>query len=219
MSLGVEPLSSKKQDSDGKKRNEDLERKMNEDFSTDGSDIEYEGTQQEADNGEAVVEELKKADKEASANEDNAKQELLYLKAEFDNFRKRAIKERSDLIKYGPERLAVEILNVMDIFDMALNQEVTSENIDSFKQGMEMTHNQLVSSLKKFGIEEVNPLGQAFDPNAHEALSNEPTNKYPEGHVSQVFKKGYKFYDKLIRPAQVVVAVPPMEETADNSDQ
>tara|TARA_B100000749_G_scaffold122825_1_gene93926 strand:- start:176727 stop:177377 length:651 start_codon:yes stop_codon:yes gene_type:complete len=214
----VKSLSSKN-DTDKQNKsnsNDELENIIAADFSGNEDDIEIEASGPDgADEAHPTAEPGTQEASSSASNEEveTLKKDLLYLKAEFDNFRKRAIKERSDLIKFGPERLAIEVLNVIDIFEMALAQDVTPENLDSFKEGMTMTHNQLASALTKFGIEELSPLGEVFDPNMHEALTSEPTDKYPEGHVSQVFKKGYKFYDKLIRPAQVVVAAPVEQST------
>ena len=77
---------------------------------------------------------------------------------------------------------------------------------------LNMTHKQLIQALGKFNIVEQGKVGDKFDPGIHEALSSEPTDKVEEGSISQVFKKGYKFHDRIIRPAQVVVAVKPSEE-------
>lgn len=147
---------------------------------------------------------------------EQAKNDLLYLRAEFDNFRKNSIKERSDLLKFGPERMARELLDVIDTFELALSSEVNAENIDSFIKGMEMTSTNLKSTLSKFGIQEMNPLGENFDPSLHEALSSEPTDQYEPGKVCRVFKKAYKMHDRLLRPAQVVVATEP--PTSENSE-
>ncbi len=142
---------------------------------------------------------------------EKVKKDYLYLRADFDNFKKSAIKERSDLIKYGSERLIMELLNVLDNFDKALETELTSDNIESFRKGIEMIWVDLTSSLSKFGVTPVDVKGKPFDPTLHEALSTEPTTETPEGHITQVFKKAYKMHDKIIRPAQVVVATKPAE--------
>ena len=189
----------------GKKNAEKVEELNTDDFSSDGSDIEIESLEEDQPSDDNVTP-ISAANGADGAVVDQLKQEILYLKAEFDNYKKHAIKERSDLIKYGPERLAIEVVNVLDIFEMALSAEVTAENLDSFTEGMTMTHTQLAAALKKFGIEELSPLGEVFDPNMHEAMTNQPTDEFDEGTVCQVFKKGYKFHEKLIRPAQVVVA-------------
>lgn len=140
---------------------------------------------------------------------EQARNDYLYLRAEFDNYRKNVLKERSDLMKYGSENLLRELLNVLDIFDSALGVELTTENLASFRQGFEMVSTELKSALTRFGVKEDNPLGQAFDPNQHEALSSEESSTVPAGHITRVFKKAFRLHDKLIRPAQVVVARDP----------
>ena len=141
-----------------------------------------------------------------SAELEQAKNDYLYLKAEFDNFRKNAIKERSDLLKFGSERIIVELLEVIDNFDRALETEVTADNFKSFKEGVEMTAHELKAVLTNFGVTEIYPSGLPFDPMTHEALSSEATNDIEPGHVCRVFKKAYKLHDRVIRPAQVIVA-------------
>jgi molecular chaperone GrpE len=135
-----------------------------------------------------------------------AKNEYLYLRAEFDNYRRQATKERSELIRFAGERLAKDLLDTLDIFDSALAAEVTETNFKNFVSGIELTAQQLRSTLAKHQIIELPSQGVVFDPNLHEALSSEVTSAVPAGHVSRVFKKAYKFHDKIIRPAQVVVA-------------
>lgn len=137
---------------------------------------------------------------------DKAKSDFLYLRAEFDNFRRNTIKERSQLVKFGAERLAHDLLNVMDNFDRALDIEVTPETINSFKEGIVMTSHELKEALNKHGVVEVPCVGENFDPTLHEALSSEPTDEFKPGVICRVFKKAYKMHDKVIRPGQVVVA-------------
>jgi molecular chaperone GrpE len=140
---------------------------------------------------------------------DKAKKEQLYLLAEFENYKKNVIKERSDMRKYGSERLLVELLSVLDIFETALKSDVTVENLESFKKGMELTASSLRSVLQRFGVEEIPAQGEPFNPSVHEAISSEATEAVPEGHISQVFKKPFKLHDRVIRPGQVVVATKP----------
>ncbi len=143
------------------------------------------------------------------------KNEYLYLMAEFENYKKNVIKERSDLRKYGSERLVVEILNGLDLLDKALETKVSSENFDGFRKGIELTSTHFKSMLQKFGVEELPAKGAAFDPNFHEALSSEETRDVPAGHISQVYRKPYKLHERVIRPGQVVVARTPNENKAD----
>jgi molecular chaperone GrpE len=132
--------------------------------------------------------------------------EYLYLYAEFENYKKNAIKERVDLRKYGSERLVVDLLNVLDIFETALALDPTPENMQAFRKGIEMTATELKATLQRNGIEELPGLGTPFNPSHHEALSSEESADLPPGHVSRVFKKPYKLHERVVRPGQVVVA-------------
>lgn len=135
-----------------------------------------------------------------------AKNDYLYLLAEFDNYRKNAVKERSELIKYGSERFIRDFLGILDSFELALGPGAKQANIDAFREGVKMIATEMRSLLQKHGVEEVKAEGKPFDPAQHEALSSEPREDMPAGHVANVFKKAYKMHDKLIRPAQVTVS-------------
>lgn len=137
------------------------------------------------------------------------KNDYLYLRAEFDNYKRHAIKERADMAKYGAERLIVDLLNVVDNFERALSVKINSDNFETYAKGVEMTAAELRTLLTKFGVTELTKPGDMFDPNIHEALTSEPTNEFETGSVSRVLRKAYKLHDKMIRPAQVVVAQKP----------
>lgn len=137
------------------------------------------------------------------------KNEYLYLRAEFENYKKNALKERSDLLKFGAERIARDVLEVVDTFERALELKVSAETLGQFKTGVEMIAKNLKEALSKHGIQEVPSQAQPFNPLHHEAISSETTTEVPEGHVSKVFKKPYKLHDKIIRMGQVVVATLP----------
>lgn len=153
--------------------------------------------------------ELNKQIEELKAAAEKYKNEYLYLRAEFDNFRKNSIKERSDYLKYGSERLLVEVLGVLDNFERALETKINNENFSTYAKGVEMTAAELKTVLKNFGVTDVASHGAPFDPMIHEALGSEPTADVPAGHVVRVYKKPYKLHDKLIRPGQVVIASKP----------
>ncbi len=137
------------------------------------------------------------------------KNDFLYLKAEFENYKRNAIKERSELLKFGAERMARDVLEVMDNFERALQVKLTAESLQTFKVGVEMTAKELKEVLTKHGVQEVPSEGQPFNPSHHEAISSEATTAVPNGHVARVFKKPYKLHDKVIRTGQVVVAMSP----------
>lgn len=144
--------------------------------------------------------------KESKEDLEKYKNDYLYLLAEFDNYKKNMIKERADLLKFGSERLAYDLLNVLDIFEKALSTEVTPEKFQAFKDGIDLTSQELKKTLEKHGIREIPSLGQNFDPNIHEALTHVPSKDHADNTVMNVFKKGYKFHDRTLRHSQVVVA-------------
>jgi molecular chaperone GrpE len=142
------------------------------------------------------------------------KNDFLYLKAEFENYKRNAIKERSDLLKFGAERVSRDILEIVDNFERALQVKLTADTLQTFKVGVDMTAKELKDMLSKHGVQEVPSEGQPFNPAHHEAISSEPTAAVPVGHVARVFKKPYKLHDKIIRMGQVVVATAPIAPTS-----
>ena len=134
------------------------------------------------------------------------KNDYLYLRAEFDNFRKHSIKERSDLIKYGAERFLHDFLDIMDNLERALMTKPTPQNISDYVTGVQMIAKEIKSVLLKHGVTSEECYGMPFDPSKHEALGTESTADVPAGHIAKVVRAPYKLHDKLLRPAQVLVA-------------
>ena len=131
----------------------------------------------------------------------------LYLRADFENFKKRSYEEQAQLLRYGGERFIVSLADeVLDDLERALLSAQKKEDFKNLKAGLLIIQKKLSQLLEKFGILVVDPKGKVFDPSFQEALSYVNTSKTPEGHVVETFKKAYKLHDKLIRPAQVVVA-------------
>ncbi len=145
--------------------------------------------------------ELEKAKEEA----EKYKNELLYLKAEFDTYRRHAAKDRAEARKFGAESLVRDLLSVIDNFERAMQVKITAENYKTFAQGVEMTASELKNVLAKNDVVEV-PAQGAFDPSVHEAVGAEPSKEIPPGHILRVHQRAYKLHDRVIRPAQVVVA-------------
>jgi molecular chaperone GrpE len=133
------------------------------------------------------------------------KKQYLYLRADFENYKKNAIKERSDLIKFGAEPVLREFLSVLDTLERAAEMKVTPDTIDQFKEGIKHLVTQFKKTLERFGVEEVATKGEAFDPNIHEALSSVNDPELAPNAIAEVFRKAYKLHGKVIRPAQVVV--------------
>lgn len=131
----------------------------------------------------------------------NAK--YMRLMADFQNYKRRTEKEKSDIYAYANEKLVSELLNVIDSFERALDH---GEADESFVQGMNNIFKMLKGVLEKSGLEEVEALGVEFDPNFHNAVMTEDSSEYESGFVTDVLQKGYKLNSKVIRPSMVKVA-------------
>lgn len=145
---------------------------------------------------EADVEALK-AELEA------AKAQVLYVKAEGENIRRRATEDIDKARKFALEKFSSELLAVKDSLDAAL--KIESADVASYKEGVELTDKQLNSVFEKFNIVEVNPVGEVFDPNKHQAISMQENAGEPNTVIS-VLQKGYTLNDRILRPALVMVA-------------
>jgi molecular chaperone GrpE len=138
------------------------------------------------------------------------KQRMLREAADFENYRKRAARERQDAVTFANENLLQKLIPVLDTFEMALAAKVTdAAAAQSLRTGVQMVYNQLKSALADAGLEEIDAQGKVFDPNLHEAVSQQEQANVPEGQVTQQTRKGYKFRNRLLRPAGVVVAKKP----------
>jgi molecular chaperone GrpE len=149
--------------------------------------------------------------KSRAAKADENWERLLRTTADFDNFKKRAAREKIESAQYATFSLLQKVLPVLDNFEMALAaaQAAKETKNDSLQSGVVMIQQQLKSVLVETGLEEINAAGKPFDPNFHEAVSEQESADVAEGNVLQQLRKGYKFKDRLLRPATVVVAKKP----------
>ena len=166
--------------------------------------------------GEALVPEILTPQqiedlKARAARADDNWERLLRTTADFENFKKRAAREREDAVKFANESLIKKLVTVLDNFDMAFAAagQHQAESAQSLQNGVAMILQQLRNVLQEAGLEEVDATGKMFDPNWHEAVSQQDSVDVPEGRVLQQLRKGYKLRDRLIRPATVVVARKP----------
>ena len=155
----------------------------------------------EEEAGESPEDKIKALEEAAAADKDK----YLRLLAEYDNFRKRSIQEKLNASSDATARAALEVISVIDNFERAVAAECSDEN---YKKGVEMIYGQFLEVIKKLGVEEIDALGKEFDPNLHNAVSQVEDENFGENTVSQVYQKGYKLGDKVIRCAMVVVANP-----------
>lgn len=156
---------------------------------------------------QSLKERLEAAEKKAESNYER----LLRMTAEFENYKKRSEREMNDFRKFANESLIKEILPVVDNLERALDtrNETNSDALEGIREGVEMTLKGLKDSLKKFGVAPMDALGKPFDPNFHQAVSQEEREGYAENTVSKELQKGYMLSDRLLRPSMVVISKMP----------
>ncbi|MBQ1519613.1 MAG: nucleotide exchange factor GrpE [Ruminococcus sp.] len=142
------------------------------------------------------------ADIEEKLAEANDKYVRLF--AEYDNYRKRTAKEKTETYQNASVQCIEKLLTVIDSFERSLEAECSDEN---FKNGMQLIWGQLQNFMTQMNVTEIEALGAEFDPNVHNAIQQQDGTDYASNHVCAVFQKGYMLGDKLIRPAMVAVAV------------
>jgi molecular chaperone GrpE len=149
--------------------------------------------------------------KEKAAKADENWDRLLRTTADFDNFKKRATREKREAVEFANESLLTKLIPVLDNFDMALAaaQNGGPDTTASLQTGITMIHQLLKSTLAEAGLEEVDASGQAFDPNLHEAVAQKDASDAEDGQVVQQLRKGYRLRGRLLRPASVVVGRKP----------
>lgn len=158
---------------------------------------------------------LQTALEEAKAKADENWEKLLRKEAEFQNFRKRAETDVANARKFGIEKFASELLAVIDSFEQAKSIEINEDTkATSIMEGMDLTHKVLLDVLHKFGIEVLDPTGEAFNPQFHEAMSMQETADAKPNEVIMVMQKGFMLQDRVLRPARVIVAKAPSKAPA-----
>lgn len=163
-----------------------------------------------AGEGAAPPEDLELLRRQA-AEADEFKDRYLRTVADLENFRKRSARERVEAVQFANQGLMEKLVPALDNLDMALAAVATAQgaSVDGLKTGVEMVLSQVRGVLREAGLEEIDAMGQAFDPTWHEAVSQEETDGVPEGQVVRQLRKGYRLHQRLLRPASVVVARSP----------
>jgi len=152
------------------------------------------------------------------AERDELKDLLLRKQAEFENFRKRTERERSEFVQFALADCFREILNVLDSFELALRDRGVGDQASrDVHRGYELIYKQLLESLQRFGLEAIDAAGMVFDPHVHQAVSTEPRDGVEEGVVLDDLRRGYLLKGKLLRPAMVTVAAAPEASGDENS--
>jgi molecular chaperone GrpE len=142
-----------------------------------------------------------------------ARDRMLRLQADFDNFRKRAMKDREEAVQYGPQILVKDLLSVVDNLARAIDHARQSGggDLEGLLQGVELVRRELESVLSKNHVREVEALGKVFNPAQHEAMAQVPDASVEPNTIVEVLQKGYQLRDRLIRPARVIVTRAPGE--------
>lgn len=158
-----------------------------------------------ADNVSADVQASGDKSAQLSAEARQWQDKYLRLVAEFDNYRKRTLKEKMDLIATGGEDVVKSLLVVLDDIDRAMAAMETANDVEAMKEGMTLIHHKLMDTLRSRGLEEIEALGQELDTDLHEAVAKFPAEGENKGKIIDVIQKGYKLKDKVARHAKVVV--------------
>ena len=136
------------------------------------------------------------------------RQTLLRRQADFDNYRKRVEKERSEDSKRATARVIEGLIPIIDGFENALSAHREAE-YENYRKGFELIYKQLLDNVARLGAERIDPVGKPFDPHLHQAVDRAETTEHADGTILQVFQPGYVFHGRVLRPAMVRVAVHP----------
>jgi molecular chaperone GrpE len=150
---------------------------------------------------ETLMQQLQEKEKEAAENYDKYVRSV----AELENYKKRAVRDRADSLKYGQENLIRDILPLVDNLDRAMEHACNSNDFEAFKAGLQLIQNQLSGCLGKQGVEPIEAIGRDFDPNVHQAVLQVESPEHGHNQVVEEFEKGYLLNGRLLRPSKVSV--------------
>ncbi|HPD94992.1 MAG: nucleotide exchange factor GrpE [Bacteroidales bacterium] len=162
--------------------------------------------EQNEKNADATSSETEEIAKDIETELGNMKDKYLRLSAEFDNYRKRTLKEKSDLLKYASEDVLTDLLPVVDDLDRALNAIEEAKDVAAVKEGLKLIVNKFHDFLKSKGIKEIDAMGKDLDTDLHEAVTKIPApDDKSKGKIVDVIQKGYLLNDKVVRFSKVVI--------------
>ena len=200
--LGEKPMEDNKQNPFSDAEKENAEEQKQQEQKDEKNDAQIEETKEEDNTSDNETDEKSELEKKY----EDLNNKYIRLAADFDNFRKRTLQEKEELSKFTTVQLLNKIASVLDTFDRAQEHLKDIENCQTVKDSYEVAYKQFLDTLKKIGMEEIEAIGKAFNPNEHEAITQVPTNEFEPDTVAYVAQKGYKLDDKIIRPALVGVA-------------
>ncbi len=169
-------------------------------------EVETEKVEPEESEAESEADAQEKELADLKAQVEKEKKEYLFLMAEFDNFRKRTLKEKSEIIKNAGEKVFKGILPIVDDMERGLKAAEESDDVKSMKEGMHLIYNKLRKFMEQNGVKEISPDDKEFDTERHEAISAVPVpDEAQKGKILDTVEKGYTINDKVLRHAKVVV--------------
>jgi molecular chaperone GrpE len=177
----------------------------NQDQQNQSTDTERSAASEAAEIADGLERESKEYDKLQDEVQD-AKDKHLRLLAEFENFRRRTAKESFEIIATANAKLLGKLTEVLDDFNLAFDPKHKSDKLEDMEKGMSLIYNKFKNLLSDEGLTEVDPQGEEFDPNLHDALMQQPSDTVPENRIIQVLQKGYKAKSKILKHAKVIVS-------------
>ena len=208
-----------------KKKKKEIEKEIVEQDDSATNDQKETDKEEEIKKEEAAVEKEETAEEEIKDPIEALKEELerqkdkyIRLMAEFDNYKRRTSKEYERLVESANERLMLDIIDVRESFERALKMTGENEGYITFLEGMKLIFTKLDENLKKNGLEVFTEVGDEFDPEIHDAMMKTPHDEIQEDHIIEIYEKGYKLKNHVIKHAKVIVSagVPPEAEKEDN---
>jgi len=186
-----------------------------------GTPSSTEGAKENNDKGEPNIAELQRLIEETRAKVDANSNELLRVRAEMENVRRRAERDVESAHKFALERFVTELLPIRDSLELGLSAatEGVASDAAKLREGIDLTLKMLATAMARFGVREVNPVNERFNPEWHQAMTVQPSSVVPHNTVLMVYQKGYVLNERLIRPALVIVSqIVPPEETKEGGE-
>jgi molecular chaperone GrpE len=159
-----------------------------------------------------ALEELREQIESLQAEKDEVFQKLQRVSADYANFQKRVAKRINDASYFEKERIIKTLLPALDNFEHTLQNAHSAENVDVFVKGVQIIYDQMLDILKSHGVEQIEALGEKFDPAVHEAVMRKTDPEREENIVLEEFQKGYKLEDRVIRPTKAIISALPSEQ-------
>jgi molecular chaperone GrpE len=173
---------------------------------------------EQSDSGDERVKLLREVEELKSENS-QLKDQYLRKSADFENYRKRMVKEKQDAVKFSNQELLKDLVEIIDNFERAIKSSEESKDFNAFHQGITLIEQQFTGMLlSKWGLSKIEAVGEEYNPELHEALMTEETATCDKSVVLEDFQTGYRLYDRIIRPSRVKVGIPATSETEDKRE-